>query len=62
MQLNDFIALAGYLNADSKVKPIDKVLFGIANEKLTKFSKVENAWTICFQVLRESQQLGLTEF
>ena len=62
MQLNDFIALAGYLNADGEKKPFDKVLFKIANEKLTKFSKVENAWTVCFQVLRESQQLGLSEF
>ena len=62
MQLNDFIALAGYLNADGNEKPFDKVLFKIANDKLTKFSKVENAWTVCFQVLRESQQLGLSEF
>jgi len=48
MQLNDFIALVGYLNAGGKDKPVDRRLFKIANEKLTKFSKVENAWTVCF--------------
>jgi len=53
MQLNDFISLVGYLNMGGNVKAIDKRLFKIANEKLTKFSKVENAWTVCFQVLRE---------
>lgn len=53
MQLNDFIALVGYLNAGGKDKPVDRRLFKIANEKLTKFSKVENAWTVCFQLLRE---------
>lgn len=34
MQLNDFIALVGYLNAGIKDKPFDKRLFKIANEKL----------------------------
>ena len=62
MQLNDFIALVGYLNAGVKDKPYDKRLFKIANEKLIKFSKVENAWTVCFQLLRECQQLSLSEF
>lgn len=41
MQLNDFITLVGYLNADGKAKPFDKKLFKTANDKLVEFSKAE---------------------
>ena len=57
-----FLELTDYLDSDKSGKVHDKQLFRIANDKLTAFSKTQQAWGVCLDAMKTSLQGALNEF
>ena len=50
-----FITLTNYINTnDGGGQIYDKHIFRLANDKLVLFSKTQQAWPVCLQVLKAS--------